>query len=78
MPVDSGRLREPRLSTLPEPVKSDILDLPPMDTWVNIRSLGAKGDGAADDTEAIRKAIAEHTRDLLAVWPISSDGHDLR
>jgi hypothetical protein len=49
-----------RLSDLPAAVKSDILDLPPIDTWVNIRSLGAKGDGTADDTNALRKAIAEH------------------
>ena len=48
------------LSDLPAAVKSDILDLPPIDTWVNIRSLGAKGDGTADDTNALRKAIAEH------------------
>jgi hypothetical protein len=48
------------LSALPEAVKSDILDLPPMDTWVNIRSLGAKGDGVADDTDVLKKAIAEH------------------
>ncbi|MGA7556798.1 MAG: glycosyl hydrolase family 28-related protein [Candidatus Acidiferrales bacterium] len=48
------------LNQSPEPVKSDILPLPPMDTWVNIRTLGARGDGVADDTDALRKAIAEH------------------
>jgi len=48
------------LSALPKPVKSDILDLPPIDTWVNIRSLGARGDGTTDDTGAFREAIAQH------------------
>src|SRR5438132_2592042 len=48
------------LSALPKPVKSDILDLPPIDNWVNIRSLGARGDGTTDDTGAFREAIAQH------------------
>lgn len=39
---------------------SDIPALPAMNTWVNIRDLGAKGDGLADDTEVFRKAIATH------------------
>ncbi|MGA8406184.1 MAG: glycosyl hydrolase family 28-related protein [Candidatus Acidiferrales bacterium] len=48
------------LHDLPPPFKSDILPLPSMDTWVNIRSLGARGDGIADDTAALRQAIAAH------------------
>ncbi len=48
------------LLTLPAPVASDIRELPPMDTWANLRTLGAHGDGIADDTEVLNKAIAEH------------------
>jgi sugar lactone lactonase YvrE len=48
------------LSALPMPIPSDIPPVPAQDTWVNLRALGAKGDGVTDDTAAIKKAIAEH------------------
>ena len=48
------------LETMPPPAPSDLAPLPPADTWVNIRTLGAKGDGVSDDTAVFRKAIAAH------------------
>jgi Pectate lyase superfamily protein/SMP-30/Gluconolactonase/LRE-like region len=48
------------LASWPAPVKSDLPALPPLDTWANVRALGAKGDGSTDDTDAIRSAVAAH------------------
>jgi sugar lactone lactonase YvrE len=48
------------LSHLPAPVPSDIPDLPPMESWVNVHDLGARADARTDDTDILRKAIAEH------------------
>lgn len=43
------------VAKLPVTLGKDLPVLPAMETWVNIRDLGAKGDGETDDTEVLRK-----------------------
>jgi sugar lactone lactonase YvrE len=52
-----------RLRKLSQPapdVAGDIPALPPVSSWVNVRTLDVKGDGKTDDTTALRAAIEKH------------------
>ncbi|MDR1370556.1 MAG: gluconolaconase [Dysgonamonadaceae bacterium] len=48
------------LKKAPELQSSDVPMLPPTNMWVNLKSLGAKGDGIHDDTEILKQAIKNH------------------
>jgi sugar lactone lactonase YvrE len=62
--ADAGGIRTSfdahAVKELPPPAGNVIAPLPPADSWVNLRTLGVKGDGVTDDTAAVLKAIAEH------------------
>ena len=48
------------VNSLPAPLMCDIPALPDMRSWVNIKDLGAIGDGITDNTKIFQEAIANH------------------
>jgi hypothetical protein len=48
------------LNAMPDPAKSNIPELPAINSWVNLKDLGAKGDGTTDDTKVIQDAIDKY------------------
>ena len=45
------------IASLPKRRDPAIRALPPVSSWVDVRTLGVKGDNTADDTQAIQRAI---------------------
>lgn len=52
--------RTQRLVSMPASLPPAIRSLPPTTAWVNVHTLGVKGDGKTDDTAAIQKAVNGH------------------
>jgi hypothetical protein len=48
------------LSKMPAASAPALRALPPVADWINVRTLGVRGDGQADDTAALQRAIDTH------------------
>jgi SMP-30/gluconolaconase/LRE-like protein/pectate lyase-like protein len=54
--IDRLYVAEP-LQAAPAPLPPALPALPPMEQWVNVRTLGVKGDAKTDDTKALQAAV---------------------
>ena len=54
------RMKAAAIASLPKRRDPAIRTLPPTSAWVDVRTLGVKGDNSADDTGAIQRAIDRH------------------
>lgn len=62
------------LKSMPDSPMDDIPSLPDISTWVNIRDLGAKGDGKTDDTKIFQDAINKYPNIYLPQgWYVVSE-----
>ncbi|MBN1894788.1 SMP-30/gluconolactonase/LRE family protein [bacterium] len=48
------------LESFSTPAAREIPDIPDVKDWINVRDLGAKGDGSSDDTKILRDAIERY------------------
>jgi sugar lactone lactonase YvrE len=48
------------MGAMPAPLAPAVAALPPSSEWVDVKTLGVKGDGKTDDTGAIQSATASH------------------
>jgi hypothetical protein len=73
-PVMDTRAEIEPLSVFPPAVPSDIPALPGTGDWINIRGLGAKGDGVTDDTRIFQEAVEKYpTLYLPQGWYVVSE-----
>lgn len=50
-----------QMDKLPQRMLNELPALPQSNTWVNVKDLGAKGDGETDDTKVFEYAISKYT-----------------
>ena len=67
------------MKKMPAVLVNDLPQLPSMETWASVLDYGAKGDGVSDDTEAIKRAIAENDNVYFPTgWYIVSETIKMR
>jgi sugar lactone lactonase YvrE len=59
-PIYKTSLDLESLQSLPDPVPSDIPEMPLMSEWVNLKELGAAGDNETDNSDILQKAVDDH------------------